>query len=430
MAQSWIDPSLITKTSDADRGDATPSWVDSSRSTEAWVDPEAGQLPSPSPLLDRFRDLWETPEVREVADQAATKVEAFSAVRNAAEGAQLEADRFIQHLANTRAQLIDIAEGDPVMVPLALDLAATLIPPMVRGDGPEHAGPITSHVQSAVARAGIHAFALKDEGAARAALDRYGSYLNDDDRAGLTQFIDTMGLARATDQVASQAQALRDQQIASDSSAHDHLSRLTDPGTGDVRFPANWLESVVADRNITPATKAVLWRAHDTLMRDGDLLASNPMTVVGLLDAARVPGALTPTDVWKRAGVDLSLADAQMIAGAAFPKTPAQRREVEGFSATLSAARRILVSPEYGAAGPEAFGRFVNWLLPEYRRAGPGSLDPRSENWILGDPKSGASAIDSFIPRPGDMIAGPARPMSTGNTVDRPSLAEIFGRRK
>jgi hypothetical protein len=177
---------------------------------------------------------------------------------------------------------------------------------------------------------------------------------------------------------------------------------------------------MMADPHVEPDTKAVLSIAHDRLVRQGDPLYSNPNTVTALLDRALTPGALTPTEVWSHAGADLSLADTQMLAGAAFPKTPEQFREVQTVAQTLSSARSIIASPENGLAGQEAYGRFVNWLLPEYRRAGPGSLDPRGDAWMLGD-GTGGSVIQQFMPTAGDVLVN--RPINP----NRPSLSRIFG---
>jgi hypothetical protein len=184
---------------------------------------------------------------------------------------------------------------------------------------------------------------------------------------------------------------------------------------------------MVADPRVVPETKAALWQAHDRLLRQGDPAQSDPATLVSLINQMTLPnnGGLTPTDVWQHAGSNLSLADTQMLAGAAFPKTPQQRAEVAAVAGTLATARDIIASPENGPAGQAAFGRFVNWLMPAYRNAGNGSLNPNSDNWILGG-EYGPGMIQAFMPRGDDLLIG-RQLMDTANTADRPSLSEIFG---
>jgi hypothetical protein len=299
----------------------------------------------------------------------------------------------------------------------------TWVPAIMPAGMEDHAYPIAGDIKGEIARAGIQSLAKENKPAALQALDLYGEHLSDGDKTHLGSFIDTMSAARAADHAAQMLEERQNAILASDTRAHGYLGALNDPNTGDVRFPNNWMRDMMSDPHVEPDTKAVLSIAHDRLVRQGDPLYSNPNTVTALLDRALTPGALTPTEVWSHAGADLSLADTQMLAGAAFPKTPEQSREVQTVAQTLSSARSIIASPENGLAGQEAYGRFVNWLLPEYRRAGPGSLDPNNDGWLLGDPRDGSGVIQQFMPTAGDVLVN--RPINP----NRPSLSRIFGGR-
>ncbi len=392
--------------------------------------PPEDQSPPVHPALEAFKGLFNTPGGQDWADEATQKVQAFLTVRDIADNAHAAANEYVNNIDSFKSGLVNLAHNDPTALPLALDLVPGTIKAMLPDNGQEHANPLINHIRGQVAAAGVQSLAMQDEASARAALDRYGEHLSDAEQGSLSSLIDTMATARAADHAAQVVQEARGARLASDTLAHGWLSRLSDPGTGDINFPNNWLRDMIADPRVEPQTKAVLAGAHERLLTQGDPQQSDPNTVVSLLDKA-TSNSLTPTEVWSHAGADLSLADTQMLAGAAFPKTPQQQREVAGFAQTLATARGILASPENGLAGQRAFGDFVNWLMPEYRRAGPGSLDPRSQNWILGAPPGGQSAIAQFIPSGGDVLLN-RQMMNTDNTGDkgRPSLGAIFGMKR
>jgi hypothetical protein len=381
------------------------------------------------PVLEAFKSIPNTPEVQDWAESAAQKVQAFANVRAIADGATAAGNEYVQNIDNFKSGLVRMAHSDPTTLPLALDLVPDAINTMVGEDGAEHAAALTRHIQNQVAAAGIQSLATTDEMAARYALGKYGEHLTDEDQGHLSGFIDTMKSARAADSAAQGVEQARQARIASDTQAHDWMTQLSDPQTGDVNFPTNWLRDMVADPRVVPETKAALWQAHDRLLRQGDPAQSDPATLVSLINQMTLPnnGGLTPTDVWQHAGGNLSLADTQMLAGAAFPKTPQQRAEVAAVAGTIATARDIIASPENGPAGQAAFGRFVNWLMPAYRNAGNGSLNPNSDNWILGGENGTPGMIQAFMPRGDDLLVGPIRQMNTANTADRPSLGAIFG---
>ena len=292
--------------------------------------------------LDAVRELFPpTPEGGEVAARVTEKMHDFALVHQAAVQSEAEAEGFVNNLDTIRAGLVNAAKNTPATAPLLLDLVPLLVGPMLPEDSLEHVVPLAGHIQSEIARAAVQSFAIRDEPVARAAMDRYNIHLNDDDRTVLGGFIETMALARATDQVTQQIEQQRGQQIASDTRAHGYFSGLSDPNTGEVRFPPGWLPRLAADEGVTPETKAVLWEAHDRLWGAGDLRQSDARTVVDLVGRA-ARGAVTPTEVWSRVGDDLALADAQMLAGAAFPKSPQHKAEVESLHATLTTARRLI----------------------------------------------------------------------------------------
>ncbi len=387
--------------------------------------PDEDASPPVHPALEEFKGLLNTPQAQDWADEATQKIQAFETVRSIADGAHAAANEYVNNLDQTKSQFVQMVHNDPTKLPLALDLAEGFIKSAVAEDQKEHVEPLTQHFRNQIAAAGIQSLAQIDEQSARVALDRYGEHLSDDDQGHLESFIGTMATARAADHEAQIVQEARAARLASDTLAHSYLGALSDPGTGDVAFPNNWLRDMIADPRLVPQTKAALAGAHERLLTQGDPMQSDPNTIITLLDRA-TSNSLTPTEVWSHAGADLSLADTQMLAGASFPKTPEQQREVAGFAQTLATARSILASPENGQAGQRAFGDFVNWLMPEYRRAGPGSLDPNSQNWIMGAPDGGPGAIAQFMPTGGDVLLN-RRMMGTENTADRPSLGEIFG---
>jgi hypothetical protein len=245
----------------------------------------------------------------------------------------------------------------------------------------------------------VQSYALEDGNLARQALQDYGQHLTDTDHASLTGLITTMEAARQADATAQVGETARRAALSSDLLAHSRLSQLANPATGDVQMPDNWLRDTVADPRVDPATKAALWQAHENLS-SGDIAASDPNLVAHFIGRLAGDGGARPTlaEVVSHAGDDLTLADAQHLAAATFPQTPANRAYLGQVAQTLDSARSIIASPENGAAGQRAFGRFTDWFMQEAR--GGAVMDPRSPDWVLADPH----ALARFMPTGDDLL--------------------------
>ncbi len=273
-------------------------------------------------------------------------------------------------------------------------------------------------MQTEIAHAGVQRLAETDKDAALQALDKYTSYLPDDQQAALRQYADVQEGLRGQDAAAQQQQQARDASVQGYHSATRYLHALADPDTGQFRAPQGFLTSLVADPAISPPTKLALRAGFHVLHQRGDPAQSDPHVVADMigrmagdvqplrpgavgsvpgvtgdvldrmhdqgLTGYSTPGGLTVTrggttgapgndnvqqgEIMAHLGSGLTVADAAFLNHLIGPSNPQRRADIQHLAEVVQQARGTIAHPMNGPAGDIAFGRFTNWLLPALAR--------------------------------------------------------------
>ncbi len=334
---------------------------------------------------------------------------------------QAAGDHFVQNVTALKNTLVGMAKDDPTSATLALRLAPRLVAPMVysTGMGDDDAEAthqdLTGHIQQEIARAAVTRMADLHADGARSLMDNLSPYLAEGDHDILGSYIDTMQAARTADNAAGMGQMARDQQRASGIAAYKFGSTLLDPRTESVNFPPNYLQTLVRNQVISPPDKQALFTAFGRLQDPGDVNQSDPYAVRNLLSNISNPNIpVAHGDIMDHVGQDIRYADAVMLHGMNLQRTPEGMGAVDQLRGLMDNAQRTL-APGNDRAGNIAYSRFVNWLLPSYRRTGPSGLNPGADNYLFNN-----LTLDHFRPNHGDAVA-PTRP------INRKSLGQIFG---
>ena len=400
--------------------------------TDTYTDKEEIVHPAdpPQQLVD-FVGAFQDPQAQEAFGDAAIRVQDYMMRRDIAADNAAAANRLVSNLGRFKDGLTSMVSADPAAVDLGLDL----VPDIVHGIAQTHPylpddqrdtvyDSITTDIQREIARAGVMSLAGRSATAARALLDsdRVSSLLGDD-RSGIEGYIGAMDMARGMDAEATARQRAEDSARQVNHSTVQYLGALVDPATGDTQFPNGWAQRVMADPTLPPVQTAAMLDVYHRV-RDGD--GETDWYAFADMTSRIANGQPVPLpEVFNQIGRGLKVADAATIArGSIDSAAPPAQREFRHLDATIQAAREVLAPPEYGVAGERAFERFMGWLVPQYRAAGPGSLNPAGDRYLLPTGDGAATFWNNFAPRLGDYVTG--RGLAGEN---RPPLSDIFGRR-
>jgi hypothetical protein len=337
---------------------------------------------------------------------------------------QAVGNRFMQNMGSLKDELTGMVRDDPTSAPLALRLTPHLVAPMIASTGMADEDAegahqqLTGHIQQEIARAAVMRMADIHGDGARQLLDQVSPYLSDEAKAPLPGYINTLQAARDADDAARQQSMATDAARNSGIASYQFGSTLLDPRTESPNIPPNFVQTLVRNGSIQPGDKSALLGAFSRLTGQGDPVASNPYAVRQLLSDIGNPTVPVGTnDIYSHVGSDVRLADAVMLHGMNLQRTPDGQGAVRQLGSLLDHAQDTL-APGTDRAGNVAYSRFVNWLLPSYRRTGPEGLNPGSDNYLF----NGIS-VDNFRPNHADAVApvGPA---------NRKPLAAIFAGRE
>jgi len=380
-------------------------------------------------LVSNFND----PQAQGAMRDAAVQVQDYLVRRQMADDNAAASDRLVNNLGSFKDGLASLAAQDPAAVELGLNVAPDLIDAFVGVNPflPEDKKPairdsLVSDVQREVVRSGVMSAANRDEAQARRLLERHDDVLGDSDRTALNGYVSAMANARSLDSAAASQQVAVDNTKLVNHSTVNYLTALVDPATGETQFPSNWAQRVTADQSIPPGHTAVMLDTFNRVRENGDG-ETDWHTFADMTNRIANGQPVPLGDVFAQVGQGLKMADAVTIARGSVDSTaPPAQREFRQLDATIQAARQVLAPPEYGLAGDRAFERFMSWLVPQYRNAGPGSLNPAADGYILPKGDGSAGFWNSFAPQLSDFVTGSAPGVTAG--ASRPPLESIFRR--
>ncbi len=382
------------------------------------ADQDEGPITNLHPAVEAAASTGDPdPAVQQWQAQAASMIQDHLQQQAMIDQAQQQRQQFIQGTATTRDNLTDMVRKDPTATSLAFQLADHFTEALGASHPDEDAGAgaasdMSAHFKGEIAKAAVQGWAGKDAGMARAALDRYGEHLSDDEKSGLDGYISNVATFRNADQQAAQISQAHQSVQRSNQGTSFYMKALTEPQTGAVNFPPDWGQKVMQDPSLAPDAKAALFNGYTNLQRNGEPLASDPNLVTDLLQRSALAynhpdHPLTP-EIAGHLGTNLTMADAQFLASRTGPQSSASRLGTQQLVQTLGEAQDQI-------GNPQAYGRFVDWLLPRVRNGA--ILDPGHKDYLLTPER-----MAQFQPT-GDDIIAPAL-SSTGHP--RPSLGEIF----
>jgi len=381
-----------------------------------------------SPAIQTFQDAFTHPVAQEWSEEVGARLNDYFTRRQIADENIAAGETFVQDMESFKSGLVQGVQKDPHFVYTAMDIVPPTIDAFGRAlpefPGDEHATNLTSHIQGEIATAAITKMAEVNAHAARTMLgdERIKSLLGENAQA-LHTYINSQETARQIDYQA-EVEALQAQAaLKADVVAVEKLSNLVNPASNTVQFPAQWNQSVLADPNIPPPVKAGLINTYDHLRRNGDIERSDPFVITDAIRRAANGEPPPAGEIAQRIGKDLTLSDGLSLMRR-LSISPAAHAEAQNIQQTLDAVREQIAPIDSGAAGAAAYGRFVNWFLPEYMRQGPSSLNPRADNWML-NPEVPGNPIARFQPT-GDDLVGIEQLANRANRAIRPSLGQIF----
>lgn len=374
---------------------------------------------APSPFLEEFQNVF-GPAAPEQVGEVTTRLNDYFQRRQIADATEAAGQQFVNDLDGFKSGLVSMVTNDPNAIHVAMDIVSPMLEAM--GGPPEHRAVLANHMESEIAAAAVTTLAERDEDLARATLahSRVAGVLGENAEP-LEAYIGIQAQARAVDRAAEAEQFAQARSDRADRAAYNYLGSLHDVATGSLTFPPGWNQGLMADANVPPAAKVAVSGVYERLRENGDALSSDPALVEQLVSGLAV-GMTKMGEILPQAGIGLRLEDALTLGAHAQPSADRQR-EMGQLKATLDEARDYLVTPDNGAAGYDAYKKFVNWVLPRYREGGAGSLNPANDQSFMYDPRGG-SVLPQFSPK-GEQLTAPYRPIP----AERPSLADIFARR-
>lgn len=375
----------------------------------------------PQGALQKFANLPWQGVASDFADHATGVLQDYENTKVLADINDHNANAFMSSVTAYKNSLVQRAQADPMFVHAALNLAHNAAGNLVDGtpglDGEAadaaHSA-ISQDWRQEIAHAAVQSLGLYNEEGARALLNHPDiAPLLDQDKLGNELSLYAMG--RGVDQAARQKQAVFDTQDAQAAASLGHMRALYDGATDEVRFPPYWALAGMVNQAIPPSDTNDLLHLYGRLQSNGDAPASNPSTVSQLLNRISNSVPIHQSEIIGHAATNLRMADALHLARGALPLPAQDRYSFSLLGDAVNQGRRALMGTdnENGAAGFNAWSRYVNWLLPAVRRGQTGfTADTHPMN-----------SISNFLPT-GDDLPGPPR------TTQPRSLADIFGGRR
>lgn len=230
----------------------------------------------------------EQPEDQPYAADAVNKVQDYLTGKAMFAKAQDASDRFVNDLAATRQNLSGMVRTDPFSTRLALSLVPDAIGNLTahhpdQAERADAAGTIADHLRNEIAIAGIQAHAGLSREAGHAAIDQFGAHLNPGEESVLRDYTDNIDSLRQADNNAAQISQARRAVEGSNRNTMGWFSELHDQTTGAVMFPPGWGQQMMQDHSLAPDARNGLFQAYTRLQQNGDLDASDPVLVSGLL---------------------------------------------------------------------------------------------------------------------------------------------------
>ncbi len=383
--------------------------------------PQDGQL---APPLQKLGEQFTSEVGKSWSQDILQTIQQHANMAHVANANSAAGEQFADNMKSVKDGLIGMvggSTGDPSAAPLALQLAPKFIGPLLETTGlpPDQMqrahDDITGEVQRGIASAAVMKAADYHAGMATGLIDQLKDYITPTMEADLRQYAATQHVARTLDNQATLEQAQKDQAQASQVAAMKFGSTLIDPRTEDAVRPQGFLQALVRNREISnPDDKKALFTTVANLQTKGDVHQSDPNAVSQALhDIVDPKTNVAHDDLAQRVGSDMRLVDAHMLQMMNLQRTPEGQANAKQLSDAIDMGRRTL-APSDSLAGNVAYSRFVNWLLPAYRRTGVGGLNPDSDSYLFKN-----TSIANFAPTARDAVP----PLASR----RQSLGDIFG---
>lgn len=324
------------------------------------------------PALTDFINKFQTDEGKGWAQAAAGRVQDFMTTRAIAQQNQAAGDAFVNNLHDTKMNLTGMVQKDPSTADLALDLAPGIVKGLAGDEhGDEVTGPIIDHMQGEIAHSAVQRYAELDHGLATDALDRYSSYIPEDQQTSLRNYAGMQQALRTQDAQAQQLQQTRDAAVAGYQNATGWLGKLADDN-GDVHYDPNYSSKLMADQGVAMETKLALHAAYQVLQQSGGTQQSDPAILSSFISRIGDPNVQSPQqgELIAHVGSGLSLPDAQYLNGMLAPSNPQQRASMAQLADVTQQAKEMIASPANGAGGQVAYGRFMQYMMSSLHGGG------------------------------------------------------------
>lgn len=316
------------------------------------------------PDLEKFVSGFQTPEGKEWAEGAASRVQDYLTGRAIAKNAQDTDNALATNLHDAKTNLMGMVQDDPGATSMALDLVPGAVKALAEPHNvpDEHVGNLVSDMQGQIAHAAVSRLAEVDRPSAEAAMGKFGNYLPEGSTDDLNNYIMTQEALRHEDARAAGLQNLRDQAQASVTAGAGWLKSLTGDD-GGVTFPSGWSAQMFADPSMNIPTKVALHAAYLSLQHYGDPAQSDPDVLHNVV--SRIADGKPPPqgEIFAHMGRGLTLADAGLLASSVGNLSPDQSATMGQLSNTLDAARSRIAPDHYGPAGQVALQRFTKYLM-------------------------------------------------------------------
>lgn len=382
------------------------------------------------PGLEKFQQLFDTEGGREWATEQTTRLNDFITRRELADANTRAGENFVENLKAFGDSLTRAVSRDPSFLPTAMEMARAHIEHTVASN-PTHPeelkqstyDELTGGLLNSLATSAVKTLGNVDDKAARALMDaeHVSSVLRPEDRDALSHYIDMQTLGRGVDAGGLRQMQAAQQAVHEVAGVLGHAQGLYNRITDDTQFPPGWAQNMLRDEGLSARARADLILLNARMQTQGDAKESDPFMIAQAVRGIVEGSPISPQEVLQNAGGRIRLPDALMLMGGALPLTTQHRGEWASLHSLIEEGQRRIAAPENGAAGARAFGRFVNWLMPQYRQSGAGSLNPSGENYMFATLPKDTTIFDRFRPGPQDFVTSPG--------VEKParSLTEIFG---
>jgi hypothetical protein len=409
------------------------------------------------PALQAFQDaIPDSAAEAPWAQEVTTRLNDWVQKRDMADANEAAANQYTANIGDFKSGLVNMVTADPTAHQVALDIVdPTLhqLMPYDYMDPSKHAethGALADDIKYQIAHASVASMARRDGPAARSLMDSpaISEHLDDQDKAGLSGYIQAHEVARGADAAADQREAIIQAQRQATATQHGYAASMLNPDTGQVQFPKGWGQRLTDDPSLRPEDRGELMHMYGRLQAEGDGKRDPEALRLAIQDIARGTDAggfsITPNYIFGSTGGKdgMKLADAVWLNGLLNTESTEGQIQRQQLADTVAKAQAVIYggSGENAVGGHKAFGRFMDWFIPAYQKAGPAGLDPTSDKFLFN-----GTNINAFRPTNDDIVIGSKwgtypgangmSPISRGEaTEDNPDkkirLDQIFGGRK